>query len=182
MNLFQWIPQLLLVSVLAISSCGYHDPYSTPLEVKGDKAKLHIGIWTNQTNELGVDSLMHTALANWLTQSKQILLVDEPDQADIKLTGTVQSVKYPGTSYNAYDQAVGLKAQITVSYSLTQTNTKQEVIKIKSVTKETTFSVGSDPAFTQSNKKKALAKIAEDLSEDIYMQIFYALTRKTYID
>ncbi len=171
---------LLLLSVLIMPQwlvgCGYHTPAAIPQYTSDKSITLYMGMWTNRTNEIGLESLIRIALTDWLVQSNIFRLTASTDKASYKLNGTVVSVDYPGASYDAFDRANVLKAVVTSSFSLVNTETGKAVVEENKFIRDTTYLVGSDAVTTQSNKKSALNTIVDEIAEEIYIRTFYALT------
>ncbi|MFC1524669.1 LPS assembly lipoprotein LptE [Thermodesulfobacteriota bacterium] len=166
-----------LVVCLLLHGCGYRNPYLSSDDDRGDPVRLHLMYWKNQTNELGLESLIHQKLTTWVIQSKQIKLVASPEEAEMLLQGTILAIEYPGNTFDDIDKARTLKAIMEFSYVLKDAESKKTLLS-KRARRETAYAVGKDALFSQSNKKLALQKVADDLSEDIYLRLFYYLTAK----
>lgn len=169
------VPFLLLVLVAA--GCGYYNPNMLPQDEQGPPIKLYVPIWPNSTNELGLESDIHNAISDWLMQSKRLILVPNKEKADFVLNGSIDSVRYPGLSYDVTDQAKTLKTILTVSYTIKEKATDRVLWQAQSFTLEETYNLGSSSAQTDENKKRALNILADDLGEQIYIRAFRALTK-----
>jgi hypothetical protein len=167
---------LLLIGVLLlVASCGYYNPYvvnsdATPIS-------LNRSMWNNQTNELGFETVCYHSLSNWLRKTKLINLKEQSEKSQYQLTGTILSINYPEISYGGYNVATELRAQLTVEYILKDTQ-KNTIVWQNKKTYSDELKYHSDPSQLQSNKKKALAEIADDISEEIYLYIIQKVMRK----
>lgn len=162
----------LLLVVLIVSACGYHNPNMLPPEQQGRVLKLHIPIWPNPTNEIRLASDIRNALQDWLGQSKQFTLVNNSGEADYVLNGKINAVSYTGRAYDSKDRAQALIAALNVDYSVTDTRTGKPAWESKGFTLTETYSLQTD-----THKKQALETIVDNLSEQIYIRLYSAISR-----
>lgn len=171
-----WI-NLLVFTTLTFAACGYHNPYTAVKKELDREVKINTLMWKNRSNELGLEARIHLAISDWLQESKHIVLASGNKDAEFTLSGEILQVNYPGNSFDTFDRATTLKAQVSVQYSFVNNKTGVTVWS-ESLTREGSYSVGSDAVRTQSNKQVALNTIADDLAEQIYMRVFYSLSRE----
>ncbi|MBU0485853.1 MAG: PqiC family protein [Proteobacteria bacterium] len=164
--------------LLLVSGCGYHNPYAAAAAKKQAPQTIHLAMWHNQTNELGLESLIHQALNDWLQQSKSFRLVGAEDGAEYQLSGRITNVDYPGASFSSFDQAKTLNAIVKVEYEL-KDKTGKKVLPLNIFAREHTYDVAPEAVRTQSNKKKALNAIADEIAETIYISIFHTFSQKS---
>lgn len=174
MTLLAVLPALLLTY-----GCGYHSPYATPDSKALPESGIHLKVWENRTNELGLESVLGQALADWIIQSKHLRIKTCNSDADYELSGILLSTADSGTSYDVHDLVQTLKTVIHMSFTLRETRTGKVVWTVADLARETSYPVGPNTVSTRSNKKKAFAILANETAEDIYMRIFYTLTQKT---
>jgi hypothetical protein len=165
-----------LFALLAIQGCGYHNPYLKNVGQDKAAAVVYMTVWTNQTNELGFESLIFQESADWLQQSRHLRLTRDKDQADYLLTGTILSVDYPATAFSVSDVATTLQARVKTTYKLTDRATGKTIWQVSETLRQTDYVAGTDAVRSQSNKRGALATIAEELGEQIYLRITATLT------
>lgn len=158
---------LWLGGALLLTGCGYHHPGA----VRSDLPPMQLAIsnWQNQTSELGIEAEFLQELTRWCSKASIISLTDAPD-AQYRLDGTIVSLRSPGHTYSATDQAVELRAVLTVSYSLTDRQGKVIFQEPDSIMTED-YPVGSDAIRTRDNRRRALQRIFRDLSEEIYLRL-----------
>ncbi|MEA1932870.1 MAG: LptE family protein [Thermodesulfobacteriota bacterium] len=154
-----------------VAGCGYKNPYLDSDGATRPPISMHVPMWTNQTNELGLESLFHRELTGWLQKTKQINIVSAGDKADYILKGTLLSIEHPGLSYGEFDQAVELEVRVKVSYSLTEIDSGNVVIKNSKRNLDEAYFVAQNWTMTRGNLEKGLAKMADELAESIYMEI-----------
>lgn len=171
MKNFTLITLSLLLILLTVSGCGYHNPNMLPPEKQGKVLKLYIPIWPNPTNEIRLASDIHNAMQDWLGQSKQFTLVNSAGEADYVLNGKINSVSYTGRAYDAKDKALALIATLSVSYTVTDTRNEKTAWQGNFALTET-YSLQTD-----THKKQALETLVDKLSEDIYIRLYSSISR-----
>lgn len=168
---------LLLTAFLIIitAGCGYYNPYV--LNSNADPISLHRSMWKNQTNELGLETVLYHSLSGWLRKTKLIRLKETPEEAQYQITGKITSVDYPEISYGGNNEATELRARLSANYSIVDKKSGAIVLETSKTYTET-FYQNASPSVLQANKKEALAKIADDISEEIYLYIINRVMRK----
>lgn len=168
--------QILIILVLGLCvSCGYYNPYVASSNSK--PITLHRSMWTNQTNELGLETTFYHALSDWLRKSKLITLTEDKNDAEYVLTGKIVSVYYPELSYTNHNVANELRANLTVTFSLTDQSTGKTVWEKTNYTRTETLAAVADPNQLRAYKKVALRQIADDLAEEIYLYLINSIMR-----
>ena len=171
--LLRWTTYICLLALLA--GCGYYNPYVAASDA--EPITLHHSLWRNNTNELGLESVLDQSLSSWLRRSNSINLVDSLDQAQYRLTGAITSVNYNEISYGSNNDATELRAILRVEIKIIDQN-DAIVWENKTMYDETLLKDDSNPASLQSNKRQALHEITDEVAEDIYLYIVNTLMRK----
>lgn len=169
------IAKLVIVSLgLFLSGCGYYNPYV----VHGDHpVSLHRSMWPNRTTEIGLENTLFQAQSDWLRKSPNITFADVKDQADYILTGTIDRVTYPEVSFGAYREGIEGRADLMVSYSITERKSGKVSRQQQRVVRQQTFPMSQDPVQLQANKNAALRQIADDIGEEIYLHLINRMTK-----
>jgi len=167
---------ILLLSLLILAGCGYYNPNMLPDDEQGPAMKFYVPLWSNPTNELGLDSRIQNGIQDWLIQSKRIILTSGNTEPDYIMEGQINSVQYTGRSYDESNTAEALKAYLNVTYSIIEKKSDKKIWS-ESRTMEETYSLGSSTAATDASKRKALDIMVDDLAEHIYIRTYRALTR-----
>ncbi len=165
---------LFLIISLLLASCGYYNPYVARSDSK--PITLHRSMWDNQTNELALETTFYHALSDWLRKTKLITLTDSKEEAEYVLTGEINTIDYPEISYASNRVASELRANLSVSYKIIETSTGKISWQQSETLDETLIKV-SDQIQLQKNKNAALAIIADDLAEKIYLHIINSIMR-----
>ncbi|MBU0675374.1 MAG: hypothetical protein KJ950_12080 [Proteobacteria bacterium] len=164
---------------MALTRCGYHNPYSLTFGPDDHPLGIYLPLWENRSNELGLDGLFHQKTSNWLQESPYLKETVTAEEADLILTGSILGVDFPAASYSKSDTAVTLKARVRVTYRLTERKTGRVLWTVAKSERTTDYRVAADAVRTQGAKQEALKTIADEISEQIYLKIYYTLTRKT---
>ncbi len=151
-----------------MSACGYYNPYVANNNNK--PISLNHAIWANKTGVAGLENTMYQSLSNWLRKCRLIHLVDKPEKAEYLLTGTINSIDFPELSYGNHMQANELRANLHVTFDITDNVTNHKIWTVSQTFTET-LNMSTDPTSLQANKRTALLKISEDVSEMIYLHI-----------
>ncbi len=166
--------RLLILFVLVLCGCGYHHP-AVRLNDSGDLA-IFAGAWENRTNELALSGMLLQKTADWLQQSPQFRLEADPELAEYQLSGTIEAVNYPATAYDSSDRATTQRAWVKVTYRLRDRATGKLLWEINDDARERNFQTGKDALLQKSSKEEALAVIADELAERIYLKVLTSLT------
>jgi len=134
-------------------------------------------MWKNQTNELGLESVFYHSLSNWLRKSKLILLKETPEEAQYQLIGKIISVDYPEVSYGGNNEATEIRVRLNADYSVLDKESGLIIFSSKKTYTEN-FYQSADPSQLLTNKHEALARIADDISEEIYFSMIRQVVRK----
>jgi hypothetical protein len=161
---------LLIFTAIALAGCGYYNPYVDSQE--GDSAwkTLHITTWENQTNELGLESIYFRLFNAWFKNSSKINVIQDADQADLRLTGEIASIDLPGLFYDKFDEALEIKIKLTVRFSLRDNKNDHILWRERNFIIYEPFIIDPDPGKTKSNRRRALLKIGDEIAELIYLR------------
>ncbi|NTV15562.1 MAG: hypothetical protein HGA96_16820 [Desulfobulbaceae bacterium] len=165
---------LTLIGLLLLAGCGYHHPAARP--VAAGAITIYAASWENRTNEIALEGLLLQKSADWLQQAGQFRLERDPARADYILSGTILMANNPATAFNRSDRATTLKAWVKVSYRLTEAASGKTLWEITDATRERNFPAGADSVWNRSNREEALAVIADELAERIYLKVVSTLS------
>lgn len=166
---FLVLPALLSV-LLALSGCGYRNPYVKQATDDAPPKTLLITTWLNRTNELGLESIYFRTFNAWFKNSSRIAVVFDEEQADLKLTGEISAIDLPGLFYNAFDEALEIKIKLTVRFTLHDNRNNSILWQERQFTIYEPFILDPSGEVTSYNKQKALIRIGDDIAELIYLR------------
>lgn len=158
-----------LLLILSLFGCGYH------LQGKGDTLPagvryVHVAILHNATYEPFLENAVTGALLDRLMRSPGVELVNDPDQADALLTGTVTQYDSNSLSYDSRDRIAEYRARITVEVALRQADNAQVLWKGRSTWTED-YVGNTDKALEDDREQAAIEVIAQRLADDIYSRM-----------
>lgn len=164
-----------LILLLLPLGCGYKNPYQ---QIGGDKpVSIYISTWPNQTSELGLESVIHQNLQQWLKKSNRIRIAASAESADYILSGVIASISLSGISYNAYDRANEVEARLLLTCDLKERQSGQKLWQESGLELRESFPVTGQSVQRLGERKKALAKISDDLGEYVYLKTIDALSK-----
>ncbi len=160
---------LCALFVLLISSCGYHR-VDTSANLPSWIRTIYIEPWENNTTE--------TQMPVWITENlREEFLRDSGleltsrDEADVILTGRVESVYVSGVAYKSYYSAVEERVSATLSVSLYDRKTGEELWKLSDLHREENFYIAREMMQTESMKEEALQKLCRNVAEIIHHRV-----------
>ncbi|MGB9700693.1 MAG: LPS assembly lipoprotein LptE [Thermodesulfobacteriota bacterium] len=162
------IRRLLIILILAMgeAACGYRF-VGRETNLPGDIKTLAIPLFTNQTDQIGLESEITQALRERFISSKR-LVIQEEKSANLVLKGKVKS-------FNTTSVAVtkglfvtsGYRAMITIEIILKRHQDGQVLWKDE-LSEGWNYPVGVDLMQTEYNKKEAIRQIALLLAERVH--------------
>jgi len=159
---------VIVTLALCLSGCGYYNPYLAP---GAHPITVQRSMWVNHTTEMGLDNTLFQTQSDWLRKSPLIGLAESAEAADLILTGSIDRISYSEVSFGAYREGIEGRAELMVSFTLTDRKSDQVVWQQKGVSRQQTFAMSQESITLQANRKLALQKIADHFAEDIYLHL-----------
>jgi hypothetical protein len=161
----------VLAVLLLLNSCGYYFPHV----YEGPQRVIYMPTWKNRTNKLNLDMKIYQSLSRWFQKTPSVDLTKQQTGADYTLSGEILAIDLPSVSWNTVSDATGTEVQLYVRYTLTDLKSKTQLwsIQRKLYTADYTVQVATSAA-----DDEALAKIIEDMTEDIYLGTLNALRKQ----
>lgn len=122
---------------------------------------LFMPVWQNNTSVFGLESKISNKVADWLQSSKNIMLTDDQSKAQYQLDGVIKTINLTSSRGTVI---------LTAYYQLTNKTTGETVWPEQSNTFSKSYLITSDSLSTQDELEKALAEIADNLGEKIYVR------------
>lgn len=151
--------------------CGYSNPYVQKNSQDTLGRTLYITTWQNRTNELGLESVYFRIFNGWFKKSGIVDVIQDNDQADLKLTGEISSIYLPGQFYDTFDEIIEIKMKLTVSFTLYDNQTKKILWQEKQFAVYKPFLLDPSREQTLRNKQKAILQIGDEIGELMYLRI-----------
>jgi hypothetical protein len=154
-----------------LSGCGYGFKQQTG-KLPSEISSIAVPILKNRTNEVGLESIMTAAIIAEFNR-RQKLEVQSVQTADTVLEGTISSIHYEALSYGGDERAQERRVTLSIDLKLIQRATGKSLWNASSLSYFNAYTViQSDPAATEFNKRRALARVADNLAEKIHDYIF----------
>ncbi len=160
---------VVLSSLCLVSGCGYHradTSASLPRWIKS----IYVEPWENNSSE--------TEMAAWITDDLREeflrdsgLVLTSREDADVILSGKVESVYVTGVAYVSYDQAVEERVSADLSVTVTDARSGRQLWKSANIHREENFYVGREMMITESLKNDALRKLSRNVAEIIHHRV-----------
>jgi len=160
---------ILLILAIAMSSCGYSNPYVKKAQELPAKTLL-ITTWQNRTNELGLESIYFRLFNAWFKNSSRINVIFDEEQADLKLTGEISAIELPGLFYDPSEEALEIKIKLTVRFTLRDNRNNSTLWQERQFIIYEPFIVDPTSERSDYNKQKALLRIGDEIAEVIYLR------------
>lgn len=153
---------LVLLCMLVLGGCGYYFPHV----YEGPHRSIYMPTWQNRTNKLGLDMKIYQSLSHWFQKSEAVNLTKEKSGADLILAGEILSIDLPSVSWENISTATGTQVNLYVRYVLKDNNSGKILWEVPNKLYTADYTVKTA---TIAADDEALAKIIDDLSEDIYL-------------
>jgi len=164
-----WYALLLpLLTVLCIS-CGYHR-METSADLPDWIHTIYVEPWENNTTETQMSVWITEALREEFLRDSGLVLTSR-DDADIILTGNVESVNVSGIAYISYDRAVEERVSADLSVKLYDRKTGEEIWQLTDIHREENYYVAKELMITESLKNDALKKLSRNVAEIIHHRV-----------
>jgi lipopolysaccharide assembly LptE-like protein len=116
----------LLGLALAVSGCGYQFGAAgsgLPAQAK----TIYVEKFTNHTRFTGLDDRFLRYLKDEIADRKRLGLVDNPDDADLLLSGEILALQSVPTATNAVSEPITYTESLSANATLTDAHTRQTV-------------------------------------------------------
>ena len=159
---------LLLTLTLCVCACGYRFPGSGTLP--NGIEKVYIPLFTNRTNEVGVENIITDDLTNEFILQRKRALTDD-DQADGILSGVVASILTRTISQTGEGASVEREVVVRVELRLTDKNGKLVWLD-QNLTAREPYKVGGDDNIETSRRRRdAIETLSTRLAQKIYNRL-----------
>jgi len=170
-NKGKWGWGMVVLCALLLNGCGYTFPHV----YEGPHRAVYMPTWQNRTNKLGLDMKIYQSLAQWFQKSESVDLTKEKGGADLTLTGEILSISLPSVAWDTISDATATEVSLHVRYALKDVRSGKVLWEVpnKLYTADYTISkatIGADDA--------ALAKIIDDMSEEIYLGVLSKIKKQ----
>jgi hypothetical protein len=117
-------PLLFLVLSAIGSGCGYELGGGASILPK-DVQTIYVEPFINRTRAVGIGPELTTAVRAELYRRARLRVVDQPEQADVILSGVVRSLDSQTLSINRFDEVLQFESHMLVDLNLRQREPEQ---------------------------------------------------------
>lgn len=168
---------VLLLCLLLLSACGYHNPNVIPASRDLPPTRIHVPMWTNATSQMGLGVKAHNAVSNQLTQSDRVMLIADQAQAEYVLSGHINSLSFPGFAYDPTSTVRSLTAVMTVTVTISARASGRIIWQDMNLRLEQNYNLGATVSQSDANKRRALDQLVDNLAEQVYLRALRSLNR-----
>lgn len=161
---------LSLLLLLVLSGCGYHLPESSDTWIGGEDRVLYVDLFENQTVEPYLENFITDALVAEFSRSRLVELTENPELADLRLTGVVNSFSSSALAYSSNDDITDYRAAMNVSTRLIRSR-GGEVLWQSSFSNSEDYLADVDKNQQLEGERLAAREVSKRLAEDIYAQL-----------
>lgn len=157
------------IVMFTLTGCGYHFIGQESGVLSGIHS-IAVPYFVNKSFEPGLERYVTEALVDEFVKSKFVKVVDEA-AADAVLRGRIDAFSESVISYDRDDRALEYRTRVVLDITLERKDTAEVLWRNKGLYHFEEYTVSSDIATTEANKKIALQMTAAELAERIHDSI-----------
>ena len=161
---------LMLALAVVLSGCGYNFRGKTN-NLPSDVRTIAIPVFKNHTGETRIESIFTDQTIFQFTRSQLVRVVGEKS-ADAVLRGAITRADVEDVAYTAEETSQKRRITISVKASLTRTRDGKLLWQRNELKQQRTYSVGSSPQATETNKAAAVTELAKSLAQTLHDSVF----------
>jgi len=158
-----------LVLLLCLAGCGYHFSGQGG-RLPGNVESLYIPLFVNKTTEPRLESMFSSRVSEVFSRNKKIHQVENRQEADGVLLGTVRKYTNKSLSYDRRDDVGTYYSTIDIDVELRQVATNKLLWESSLQWKEV-YRASSDKNIQDMSRKKALEQMVLRLSEKLLYRL-----------
>ena len=160
----------ILGLILIIASCGYHfagTVTALPSEVK----TVSIPVFTNETSEIGIESILTEAVVSEFIRNKKLRVV-KGGMADSTLHGIVRSFEYVPISFDEDGVVKEYRATLILSsWLINNREGEEELWRDDYVEFQDEYAASTDVLSDEDNRRDTMRRISADLAQVVHERI-----------
>ena len=155
----------VLIAIL-LAGCGYHMEGGRGSFAPGVQT-VFVDVFKNNTSEVNADSIFRTAFNDEIVQNGHFKIASGPEQADAVFRGTILSLQSSTLAYQTSNLSAENRLTVILRLSFEERATGKVLWEQGTYTATGDYRVTSVGA-TESSRREALTKLADDTAERIY--------------
>jgi outer membrane lipopolysaccharide assembly protein LptE/RlpB len=157
---------IIVILALGLAGCGYHFIGRESGALSGIHT-IAIPYFINKSFEPGLERYVTEALVDEFVKSRFVQVADEA-AADAVIRGRIDEFSESVISYDRDDRALEYRTRISLDVTLERKDTAEILWRTKGLYHFEEYTVSSDIATTEANKRIALKMAAAELAERIH--------------
>lgn len=159
---------LLLFILVCLSGCGYNFPGQGPLP--GGVKKVYTPLFSNRTAEPLLENELSTAVSEVFARNRQVVLIEDRQQADAVLEGVISSYGTRAISYDKNDDISEYRATMQVDAKLLQV-TDGRLLWQGVISWDDEYAADDDKAVQEDLEQNAIDEIVLRLAEEMFYNL-----------
>lgn len=160
---------ITLFFLLLLTACGYQFPGQGGA-LPGGVEKLYIPLFVNKTSEAQLDNKLSSRVTEVFARNSKISQVENPDQANAILVGSIDKYQSRALSYDKNDDISEYRSTMVVSAQLQSAHNK-EVLWQKTVPWSVAYKAANDKSLQADLEQQAIDEICLRLAEELFYQL-----------
>jgi outer membrane lipopolysaccharide assembly protein LptE/RlpB len=161
--------QLILLSVLFLTSCGYHLPGRSD-NLPEDVHSVFIEIFANQTTKPFLENRMTNAMTTRFARNRDLRIESKRGVADAILSGRITGYGSMAISYDSHDVITEYQSIMTVTARLSRADTGK-TIWMGDVSWRESYPANINLTIQEDSEKIAIIEISQRLADEIFSRI-----------
>lgn len=160
---------LFWLALFCLAGCGYHLPEASDSWIGGEDRILYVQLFENETVEPYLENFITEALVEEFSRSRLVELTENPERADLKLTGHVTAFSSSVLAYSSSDEITDYRAAMSVAVQLKQRT--GNVLWKSSLNRSEEYRADVNKNDQLEGERLAAREVSRRLAEDIYAQL-----------
>lgn len=157
---------LLVLAALLLTGCGYHFAGGEE-SVSPAFRTVFVDVFTNKTSEAYAENIFRTAFISRFSQEGRFRASRSRGEADVICRGTIRNLQSSPLAYKVTDFAAEDRITVTLAISFEERESGRTIWADGAMTGTVEFPV-TTVNLTESSRKNALTKLANDTAERAY--------------
>jgi hypothetical protein len=160
----------LLVLAFAAAGCGYQlIDYARP---EGATRRVALPTLRNDSYEPGVELLVADALRREFLRRGAFQLIDDPEAADVVVSGSVRPIQTSSTSFSSVVLALEYQVSLTLDLHAKRADGREVALDPRSLRESERYLASADVNALRRNRQEALRRIASVLAVRVHDEVF----------
>jgi outer membrane lipopolysaccharide assembly protein LptE/RlpB len=155
----------VVVLLLSLLGCGYHFP-GTGGALPGDVKNVYLPLFVNRSSEPQLENLLGNELSRVFSRNANIELVEDQQQAEAILEGTISAYGSRALSYDKNDDISEYRATMTLNVKLRQLSDGR-LLWQGDVSWADEYQAADDKSVQEDLEREAIEEISLRISEEL---------------